>query len=82
MIGGKTGDPASGTPQEIRYANQFRVGFTEFEFIIEAAHRSDGEVPPHTRITVLPVYASQLQLLLFEALEEYRRQFGVLPVLD
>lgn len=62
---------------EARYANCFRVGYTEFEIMIDFAQCGESDdAPPHSRIIVLPVYADQLALLLTRSLEEYRVRFG------
>ena len=63
-----------------RYANCFRIGYTEFEIMIDFAQCSGADdAPAHTRIVVLPVYANQLALVLAKSLEEYQQRYGPLP---
>jgi len=72
-------------PRDIdaKYANCFRVGYSEFELVIDFAQcSSEGDAPPHTRIVVVPVYAIELARLLEKSLDDYRQQYGSLPELS
>jgi Protein of unknown function (DUF3467) len=53
--------------KEGRYANFFRIGHNEFEFLIEFGQQDHGI---HTRIYVSPQYARVLSDLLIESLQE------------
>jgi hypothetical protein len=73
-------DPAD-VAMDGRYANDFRIGHTAHEFVLDFAQSYEGHVSPapHTRIITGPPYARQLLDLLAHSIREYERIFGPLP---
>ncbi len=63
---------------EGRYANEFKVGYNFFEFVLDFG-QSYGEDRPakyHTRVITNPVYAKVLLKLLNESVNQYEHNFG------
>lgn len=64
---------------EGRYANQFRIGFNSYEFVLDFGQ----EYPPgpervHTRIITSPPVARHLSETLDQSLRDYESKFGPL----
>jgi hypothetical protein len=59
------------------YANFLKVGYTEYEFLLDFG-QSFGQEDPHvhTRIVTTPAYAKALSRTLHGALEQYEATFG------
>lgn len=66
---------------EGRYANAFKVGHNAFEFLLDfgqATLSGDG-ANFHSRIITGPVYAKGFLETLQESIDEYEKEFGVIP---
>ncbi len=63
-----------------RYANQFQIGFSEFEFLLEfgQAYGDELEIHSHTRVVITPAYVMLLVELLRESVENYRNEYGAI----
>ncbi len=63
---------------QARYANVFRVGFNEYEMILDFGQVDpDGKAEAvHTRIVMAVVNGKQLLTLLAEAVANHDRSFG------
>src|SRR4051812_10272673 len=63
-----------------RYANYFRVGFNEFEFVLDLGeHRSEELLAVwHSRIVTAPSYTKEFARVLCESLEQYEARFGTI----
>jgi hypothetical protein len=63
---------------EGRYANYFKIGHNNFEFIIDFGQfYSEGkEAQLHTRIITSPNYAKGLLKTLRESIERHKQTFG------
>src|SRR5437764_812335 len=57
--------------KEGKYANFFRIGHNEFEFLLEFGQQEQGI---HTRIYVSPQYARVLSDLLIESVQEHEHE--------
>ncbi len=66
---------------EARYANGFLVGHNAFEFVLDfgQAQFPATTVRYHTRIITGPAYAKALLRLLTRSIQEYEREFNVIP---
>jgi hypothetical protein len=69
--------PSTDSEFDGRYANQFRIGFNSYEFVIDFGQ----EYPPdaeriHTRIVTSPSLARHLSATLDQSLRDYERKFG------
>lgn len=63
---------------EERYANYFKVGYNEFEFVIDFGqfYHGDEDMRMHTRIITCPAYMKVLLEILGKSIEEYERAYG------
>ena len=64
---------------EGRYANYFKVGYNEFEFVIDFGqfyHDDEEDMRMHTRIITSPAYMKALLEILGKSIEEYERAYG------
>ncbi len=63
---------------EGRYANYFKVGHNNFEFVIDFGqfYPEGGEAELHTRVITSPVYAKALLKTLLGALNRYEQVLG------
>ena len=66
------------TKPEARYANNFKVGFNAFEFLLDFSqlYPENGHGRTHTRIITSPVYAKALLRTLGESIEGFEKSFG------
>ena len=60
---------------EGRYANNFRVGYNKFEFVLDFGQCFDEQENEqfHTRIVASPEYVKLLSDMLIEAIVEYKK---------
>ena len=67
-----------------RYANFFKVGYNEYEFLVEFGQYFQQEDSPslHTRIITSPVYAKALWQTLRDSVEEFEARYGTIPELQ
>ena len=74
----------SGVVKDGRYANFFKVGYNEFEFLVDFGQFFKQENTPHvhTRIITGPVYAKALWQTLRASVEEFEARFGTIPELE
>ena len=63
---------------EGRYANYFKVGYNEFEFVIDFGqfYHDDEDMRMHNRIITSPAYMKALLEILGKSIEEYERAYG------
>lgn len=61
---------------EGRYANYFKVGYNEFEFIIDFGQFYHDDENMHTRIITSPAYMKALLETLGKSIEECERVYG------
>ncbi len=63
---------------EGRYANYFKVGYNEFEFVIDFGqfYHDDEDTRMHTRIITSPAYMKALLETLRKSIEECERAYG------
>lgn len=63
---------------EGRYANYFKVGYNEFEFVIDFGqfYHDDEDMRMHTRIITSPAYMKALLEILGKSIEECERAYG------
>ncbi|MCJ7616706.1 MAG: DUF3467 domain-containing protein [Desulfobacterales bacterium] len=63
---------------EGRYANYFKVGYNEFEFVIDFGqfYHDDEDMRMHTRIITSPAYMKALLETLGKSIEECERAYG------
>ena len=73
--------PETGQPDG-RYANYFKVGHNEREFVLEFGqfYPEDGLARLHTRIITSPHYAKSLWATIGQSLRRYEVAFGPLPL--
>jgi hypothetical protein len=66
---------------ESRYANYFRVGNNNFEFVIDFGEFRSGDAEPvwHWRAVVPPVFAKQLLLVLSSRIHNFERDYEPIP---
>ena len=76
----KNTDCQKNKPIEGQYANCFRIGQNEFEFVIDfgQSYAENGKECFHTRVICNPYYANVLLTLLQRSVEEYEETFGEL----
>jgi len=76
--------PETRVPKDGRYANYFKVGYNEFEFIVDFGQffQQEGEPVVHTRIITSPVYAKALWHTLRQSVEEFEASHGAIRELD
>jgi hypothetical protein len=61
-------------PTEARYANYFKVGFNEVEFLLDFGQQHDGgKALIHTRIVISPGYVQSYLTLLMDSIAAYER---------
>ena len=62
-----------------QYANHYRVGHNENEFVIDFGqyYEGDREERFHTRIVTSPQYARELRDILSEAIYAYEQTYGI-----
>ena len=67
-----------------RYANFFKVGYNEYEFLLDfgQAFREEEAAAVHTRIVTTAVYAKALCRTLRDSIHDYEAQYGKLPEAD
>jgi hypothetical protein len=79
------GDESSDAPdvKDGRYANFFKVGYSEFEFLVDFGQLfQQGDTPHlHTRIVTGPVFAKALGQTLRDSVEEFEAKYGPIPEL-
>lgn len=65
---------------EGKYANYFKVGHNEIEFLIDCGqfYAEREPVQFHTRIVTSPIYAKALFETLRDSLDQYEECFGVI----
>ncbi|OEU48505.1 MAG: hypothetical protein BA861_08300 [Desulfobacterales bacterium S3730MH5] len=65
---------------EGRYANHFKVGHNNFEFVIDFGQFYPGSEQARlcTRIITSPIYAKALLETLRESIERYEQAFGTI----
>ncbi len=63
---------------EGRYANNFKIGYNAFEFVLDFGqfYPEEKRVQLHTRIITSPVYAKALLRTLQESIDKYEQNFG------
>jgi hypothetical protein len=62
---------------EARYANNFRVGYNAYEFILDfGQYHPPGNEHMHTRIVTSPASARDLSDLLQDSLGEHDQKYG------
>lgn len=63
---------------EGRYANYFKVGHNEYEFVIDFGQFYEGteEAELYTRIVTTPAYAKNLLETLRESMAQYEKTFA------
>lgn len=76
-MAGEPSEESQSSALEGRYANLFKVGFNDVEFVLEFGQEYEGGKPYiHTRVITSPAYVGNLLKLLGDALETYRRDYG------
>ena len=64
-----------------RYANFLKVGYTEYEFLLDFGQSFGQEDPRvHTRIVTTPTHAKALSRTLRESVEQFEARYG--PIAD
>ena len=65
---------------EGRYANYFKIGHNNFEFVIDFGqfYPEGGEAELHTRVITSPIYAKALLETIRHSIEGYEKAFGVI----
>ena len=80
------GDEWSDAPgvKDGRYANFFKVGYNEFEFVVDFGQLFQQEDTPHlhTRIVTGPVFAKALWQTLRDSVGEFEARYGPIPDLE
>jgi hypothetical protein len=79
-MAGEPSEESQSNALEGRYANLFKVGFNDVEFVLEFGQEYEGGKPRiHTRVITSSAYVENLLKLLGDALESYRRGYGGWP---
>jgi hypothetical protein len=67
-----------------RYANFLKVGYTEYEFLLDFGQSFGHENRPHvhTRIVTTPAHANAIFRTLRDSVEEFEARFGTIADLE